>query len=515
MALTERPYQLEANRALWRSMFIENNHRVMLQAGTGMGKTVIGSFFIQRYRQFQKRPVLFLAHRREIVDQTVRKLREAGLSCGTIMAERPFEPWKDIQVGSVDTLDAWVGRGKIGLPEAGLLIIDEAHRAMGKRYQDLIEIYVEDNGAYLLGMTATPIRSDGVGFARSFDDMYCCPGIQWAIDHNYLVPVQYKVGIIPDLKGVKLTAGDYNQAQLEAVMDQRLLIGDVVDNWQAWGENRPTMAFCAGVKHSQHLVGEFMERGIRAEHIDANTPLTQRDGLSERLLTGETQVVCNAQVYVEGTDIPWIGCVILAKPTKSVGRYLQEAGRGLRPWLETGKRDLILLDHAGNVNKHGRVERDRQWILTEGKEMEEQMRSETEKQKVEFTCPDCHTLFTGLSCPVCSRPVEFKGRAANFIPAELVDLTQAEFDLLMKPGSRVGPAIERRDFYAQLMAYAQAKGWSNGWAYHKYIDRYKEKPERAWRDLEPKPVTKEVRTWINGQIANAKIREKIQEQRKL
>lgn len=497
--LEERPYQYDACRGLWRSMFLRNHDAVCLQAGTGMGKTVIGSFFIQRYREHVKRPVLFLAHRREIVDQTVKKLRESGIACGTIMADRPYQPWHDIQVGSVDTLDAWVGRGKIGLPDAGLLIIDEAHRAMGKRYQDLIEIYIKDNEAKLLGMTATPIRSDNVGLGRTFKDMYCCPGIQWAIDHNYLVPVQYKVGIIPDLKGVKLSADDYNQAQLEAVMDQRLLIGDIVDNWVRWGENRPTMAFCAGVKHSQHLVGEFMERGIRAEHIDYRTDGLVRDGLAERLLTGETQVVCNAQVYVEGTDIPWISCIIGGKPTKSLGRFLQEAGRGLRPWLETGKTDMIYLDHAGNVNKHGRIERERQWILTEGSEMEEKNLSDREKQKVEFVCPNCRTLFTGPECPVCNKPVEFKGRAVNFLPAELCDLTQAEFDLLMNPKKGKAAAIDRRDFYAQLIGYGRAKGWKDGWAFHKYIDRYGEKP--AFGDIEPKPLTPEVRTWIGGQMA--------------
>lgn len=501
MALEERPYQLDACRGVWRNLFVLNQPSCLLQASTGLGKTVICSFFVKRFRQHQRRPVVFLVHRREIVDQTAKKFREAGLQTGIIMADRPYQPWQDIQVCSIDTLDAWITNGKIGLPDAGLMVIDEAHRAMGKRYQEYIELYAEECNAKLFGMTATPIRSDGVGLGRSFKSMYCCPGTQWAIDNGFLVPVQYKVGIIPDLKGVRLTATDYNQAQLEAVMDQRLLIGNTVENWLLWGENRPTMCFASGVKHSQHLVEEFTKAGVRAEHIDADTPLTQRDGLSERLLTGETQVVCNAQVYVEGTDIPWISCIIDAKPHKSVGPVLQKGGRGLRPWLETGKRDLMYLDQSGNINKHGRLEKDRQWILTEGKEMEETFREQREKEKVEFVCPSCGTRHTGAVCPTCNEAVKFTGRAVNFLPAELADLSQAEFEALMKPGKNNAPAIERRDFYSQLLGYAASKGWKDAWAFHKYIDRYKEKP--LWRSTEVprKEPTVDVRSWINGQMA--------------
>lgn len=503
--LEERPYQLDGCRGVWKNLFILNHPSCLLQAGTGLGKTVIFSFFVQRYLQFQQRPVLFMVHRREIVDQTAKKLRGNGIACGVIMADRPYQPWESVQVASVDSLDAWIARGKIGLPDAGLICIDEAHRAMGKRYQDLIEVYQEECDAKLMGMTATPVRADGVGLGRSFKSMYQCPGIQWSIDHGWLVPVQYKVGIIPDLKGVKITANNYNQAQLEAVMDQRLLIGDIVENWMLYGRGRPTMAFCSGVKHSQHVVEEFLKNGIRAEHIDHNTPLDVRDGLSERLLTGETQVVCNAQVYVEGTDIPWISCIILAKPDKSVGPYLQKAGRGLRPWLETGKRDLLVLDHAGDIYRHGRIELERTWILTEGSEMEEIHRSERDKEQVKFTCIVCRTQFTGTCCPNCNQEVKFTGRAAAFLPATLADLAQAEFDALENPKAPL-IRIERKSFFQQLLGYAEAKGYSPGWAYHKYIDKFKEPPR--FGPVEAMEVSRNVRTWINGQIAHTKIREK-------
>jgi DNA repair protein RadD len=505
MSLTERPYQLDAARMAWRYLFKQDAASTLIQAPTGTGKTIIGAFFIRQYLQHIRQPVLVLAHRREIIDQTAKKLRQSGAACGIIMAGRPYAPMYDVQVGSVDTLDAWVGRGKIDMPPAGLLWIDEAHRAMGKRYQEIIAAYQKEHGAKLLGTTATPIRTDGVGLGQSFDTMHCTPGIQWMIDEGYLVPITYYVGIIPDLKGVKITANEYNQADLEAVMDQRLLIGDVVSNWTRLGRDRPSMFFASGVKHSIHMMEEFRANGIRAVHIDADTPLHERDGLEEKLQSREIEVVCNAQVYVEGTDIPCLSYIGMVKPTKSVGRYLQEAGRGLRPWLEMGKTDCIIADHSGVVHNLGKVELPREWKLYEGKEMEEQHKKERDEAKVMFTCPSCGCQFSGIECPQCNAKVEFHGKAKNFLPADLVNLSQAEFDSLMKPGAST-TRIERKQFYSELKGYAEKKGYSLGWAYHKYIDRYKEPPSTDWRHVDGQTPGQVTTKWINGQLANMHIR---------
>lgn len=499
--LTERPYQLDACRGVWRELFKRDVPSCLLQAPTGTGKTVIGANLIRRYREFQRQPVLVLAHRREIIDQTARKLRDAGVACGVIMADRPYAPMYDVQVASVDTLDAWVTRGKIELPPAGLLCIDEAHRAMGARYQELIAIYHETFHAKLFGMTATPIRTDGVGLGRSFKAMVCTPGMKWMQGEGYLVPYEYFVGIVPDLKGIKLAANDYNQAELEAVMDQRLLIGDVVDNWERLGRGRPSMFFASGVNHSRHLVEEFCKRGIRAVHVDAHTDGQFRDQLEGKLMSTEIEVVCNAQVYIEGTDIPCLSYIGLARPTKSIGRYLQEVGRGSRPFLEMGKTNCIIADHAGVVNKLGRAEIAREWILTKGKEQEEKQLAERDKAKVEFKCEVCGTLHTGLVCPSCSAQVVFRGKAKNFLPADLVNLSQAEFEAMQSPGAGT-TRIERKQFLAELLGYAASKGYARGWAVHKYVDRYKQKPPGEWvQTLLAQQPGKITTKWVLGQNA--------------
>lgn len=488
--LIERPYQLDAARGLWRSLFLRDNKAVCLQAPTGAGKTIVGSFFVKQFLEHRSGDVLFFAHRREIVEQTADKMHKCGLSPGTIMDGKVYSPDRRVQVCSIDSFDSWVRRGKIEAPKAGLIIIDEAHRAMGNRYHQLAQFYFEQ-GAKLLGMTATPVRSDGVGLGQLFNDMVRTPDVPWMIENDYLVPVRYKVGIIPDLNGVKLSAGDYSASDLEAVMNQKMLIGDIVENWLRHAEGRPTMVFASGVKHSTHVMHAFNEAGISCEHIDAHTPLDIRDQVSQRLLTGETRVVTNAAVYVEGTDIPWISCVVFAQPSKSIGKYRQQGGRGMRPW--DGKEDLLCLDHAGVVNAHGRLEMPLHWELVLGKEMVDKALSEREKQKVEFKCPACGTLFTGLACPSCAKAVEFKGKARAFLPAELVDLSQAEFDKLMKPNPK-HKKVDPVDFYAQCLGYCDARGFNHRLAARIYREKFKEDP--LFTNVKPVPMGKELKGWF-------------------
>lgn len=508
-ALTPRDYQVTAVRGVWRELFINGKQSCLLQAPTGAGKTAAGSFLVKQMLQHKGIRTLCLAHRREIVTQTAKRLRDDGLSTGIIMADELYTPDRDIQVGSVDTLDAWVKRNKIDVPDIGCLWIDECRRAMGARYDRIIAGYRE-RGALIFGTDATPIRTDGVGLGRSFEVMVSTPGIQWMIDHGYLVPVTYRVGIVPDLKGVKLTAGDYNEAQLQNVMKQKLLIGNVVENWLAHAKGRPTLCFATGVEHSQALTEEFLAAGVRAIHVDAHTKDALRDQVASQLVFGAVEVVCNAQIYTEGTDIPWVSCIVIAQPTKSVAKYLQMAGRGMRPC--TGKENLMVLDNAGAVHAHGRIEQHREWMLTQGKEMLEKHEAERLKEKVQFLCNVCGTLHTGAICPTCNAIVKFTGAAKDYLPAVLVDMDQGTFNNLMNPKPAPPPKKEasdysmadKQDWYAQVLGHAQQRGKSKGWCAHTYRDKFGVWP-RMMDSVVPRAPGDEVRSFIQHKnIAYAK-----------
>jgi DNA repair protein RadD len=462
-----RDYQLKTNREVWRA-FNDGAQSVLLQAPTGSGKTICGAHLIAMRREHAREKVLVLAHRREIVMQTASKLMDAGIETGIIMANQAPMEWADVQVGSIDTL--WARRKYQGFPEAQFVVCDEAHRLGGDRWTKVYEHY-KSQGAKMMGMTATPMRNDGVGLKKYFDVMVRCPDMPELIEMGYLCPVTYRVGIVPDVKGVKLTAGDYNRAQLEAVMDAGTLIGDVVENWLKFAGDRRTMVFAAGVAHSIHLMNQFKEAGINAVHIDGETDKPIRDRVFQQINSGEVQVICNAMVYTEGTDIPCIDCIVDAAPSKSLIKYLQAGGRGMRTF--PGKSSLLFMDHAGNVYRHGRLELPRDWELTEGKEQVEKLAEQRKKtEKVQITCSSCGFMFNGVNCPRCGTPLVLQGEAKDFLPAVLVEMTQYEYEHALASKRKKAAEPTPQQFYSGFLWIAQERGHAKGWASYRYREKF-------------------------------------------
>ena len=445
----------------------------LLRDFTVTHNTICGAHLIAMRREHAREKVLVLAHRREIVMQTANKLMDAGIETGIIMANQAPMSWADVQVGSIDTL--WARRNHQGFPEAQFLVVDEAHRSCSNRHMAVIEHY-KAQGAKLLGMTATPMRNDGRGLKSLYDVMVRCPDMPELIEMGYLCPVTYRVGIVPDVKGVKLTAGDYNRAQLEAVMDAGTLIGDVVENWLKFASDRRTMVFAAGVAHSIHLMQQFKAAGISAVHIDGETDKPIRDRVFQQINSGEVQVICNAMVYTEGTDIPCISCVVDAAPSKSLIKYLQAGGRGMRTF--PGKSSLLFMDHAGNVYRHGRLELPRDWELTEGKEQVEKLAEQRKKtEKIQITCPKCGFMFSAAVCPRCGMPLQLQGEAKDFLPAVLVEMTQYEYEHALASKRKKAAEPSKQDWYSGFLWIAQERGHAKGWAAWRFKEKWSEFPK--------------------------------------
>jgi superfamily II DNA or RNA helicase len=137
-------------------------------------------------------------------------------------------------------------------------------------------------------------------------------------------------------------------------MNTDKLVGDIISHHQRLAKGRKTVLFASGVEHSVHLAREFQAAGVRAEHLDGSTPIEERESILRRLSGGDLDIVSNCMVLTEGWDQPDVSCLVLARPTKSLGLYLQMAGRCLRP--SKGKADALVLDHSGATLRHGRVE---------------------------------------------------------------------------------------------------------------------------------------------------------------
>jgi DNA repair protein RadD len=252
-----------------------------------------------------------------------------------------------VQVASIDTLHVrGVRSNAMDLPPADLVIFDEAHRARGRTREHLLSLYPN---AVVLGMTATPCRSDGRGLGNRFDVMVEAPQIAELIVGGFLVKSRVYAPIDPDLKGVKTQQGDYVISQLAGRMNTEGLVGGIIEHWHRHGDNRRTIAFAVDVAHSVAICEQFLRAGVSTEHLDGETPIPERAAILARLAGGETKVVSNCMVLTEGWDCPPVGCPILARPTKQMGLFRQMIGRVLRPTDD--KPDAVILDHSGAVTR--------------------------------------------------------------------------------------------------------------------------------------------------------------------
>lgn len=487
-------FQLECARKVWRHLILNDEPSCLLQAPTGSGKTCMGSFFLRQCIDHKHYDSAVFAHRREIVKQTATKLTQSGIWPGIIMAGDVLSPSRNVQVSSIDSYAAWVKSGKIRELRPKLIWVDECHRAMSPTYLRIIKAMMEA-GAKLFGTTATPIRTDGCGLGDIFKTMVCAPGPKELIARSFLSPVEYFTGIIPDVKGVKLTASDYDAFDLQQVCNQKMLIGSIVDNWMRLSSDRPTLCFATGVEHSMNIVDLFKAVGIRAAHIDGETNTKRRDEVYAGLQSGHYQVVSNANVYVEGSDFPFVSCVIDAQPTKSVGRYLQKGGRGMRTFQ--GKDCCHYHDHAGNVHVHGKLEMKREWELVSGKEQVEKFQKERNGQQAQRVCPDCSTNYSGMICPRCGYEYVRTGKEVDYLPAELERMTVEQSEKIQLVPS---PA-EKQRWFQEALGYAKERGKKPGWAAHCYESKWKEgMPPKEWMRLSLRKPTEDVKKYMGNQL---------------
>jgi DNA repair protein RadD len=342
-----RPYQQDGlNRILaaWKAG-ARTQLGVLPTAG---GKTTLFTHLASEI----KAPVLLLVHRRELAEQAANRLREFGVDFGYIMSGEQPKPYARVQVASVQTLV------KRKAPRAGLVICDEAHLSTAATWSTILDNYPR---ARILGVTATPWRLAGKPLVGAYDACTVIATPAQLRQQGYLCPYVGFSYLAPDLSDVKTTGGDYNEHQSAEAMKAPQIVDSVVREWKAHASELSTAVFAVTVEHSQQLCDEFRAAGVRAEHLDGSTPLDQRRAILRRVGDGTTRVLCNVGVAVEGLDIPRLKCIVLARPTKSLARYIQMVGRGRRPWNGLTCR---IHDHAFNLRLHGLPDADRDYSLS-------------------------------------------------------------------------------------------------------------------------------------------------------
>lgn len=351
-----RYYQIEAKKQTYEAMR-QGVQNILLQLPTGGGKTVIFNSIIKDGVDAKKR-LLVLAHRSELIQQAADKLYKAyQISPGIIMSGYPTSAFNMVQIASVQTL---IRRSLVKPPD--LVIIDEAHHMQADNtYGKIKNMILETNpNCRFLGVTATPCRTNGSGFKGVFDILIQGTSIPELISNGFLTPPRYYVAPL-ELKGIKISAGDYNLKELSEEYQKRVHPIDLVDNWKKLANGAKTIGFAVDIQHSLSIVEEFKKHGIKAAHIDGTSKEDIRKRTIKAFEKDDIQVLYNVGVFDEGFDVPAIEAVQLARPTKSLIKYMQMVGRALRP--ANGKDFAIVLDHAGLVAEHDIVERERIWTL--------------------------------------------------------------------------------------------------------------------------------------------------------
>ncbi len=357
---------------------------ILIQSPVATGKTDIYAELARVWVARGKR-VLVLAHREELIIQGVERLEARGLATSTIRANMRHleDPKARVQVASVQTLCR-----RDNLPKADVIIVDEAHHTPAKSYMAILANYPR---ARVIGLSATPTYNGFRALADVFEDIYTTLQPEEAVERGYLAPFTGRVWAPPSLSDVAKSGGDFEVKSLGEAMSRRHIVGDIVRAWKKRAQGVSTILFAATRKQSQTMVKAFRAKGVKAEYLDGETRPEARAATLARFKAGEFHVLCNVGLFTEGTNIERAKCIILARPTYSLGLYLQMVGRGRRPW---NGETCAIHDHGGLVAHHGLPDAARDWKLG----------GKSEAKRV-IVCPRCKTArpIDSGRCPGCPR----------------------------------------------------------------------------------------------------------------
>jgi superfamily II DNA or RNA helicase len=465
-----------------RYEFRAGRTRVIVVLPTGGGKGHIAAWMINNAtaRTVRGKPgrVLFIAGRREIINQQSLKLLRSGISHGVIMAgHRLWRPHEPVQVASRDTILRRIDAG-MDFGDFTLIIADEVHHAASAGYSKVLNHWPD---AVVVGLTATPYRLDGKPLGGDlFQSLVVGPSVKWLIDNTFLAPFTGFVYDRPDLSHLKAKArGDYKIDEAAAVMDPVILGGSIIRDYLEHARGKRALCFSVNISHSLAIVQQARDNGIPAEHVDCNTPADEREailGHDGRLARGETLFVSNVECVTEGTDIPSIEVIILARPTASESLARQMYGRGLRTSPDTGKTLCRIHDHAGVLLHPG-------WLPDDPQEFDlthERKESNGRGESPVRVCDACKAVIPlgADACPTCGalaakgkrEIIEDTGRERLTIeqlrerrPKWARELTDQQLRKVHK-ATRADMAAE----YLRLKNVQTSKGFKEGFVWHQF-----------------------------------------------
>lgn len=386
--------------------------RALVVLPPGGGKTVIAAFIAQAFAG-RGQQTFFNCHRSELLKQTSGTFTDCGLPHSFIAAGRPMYINAQVQICSIDTLKNRV----LKLQEPKVVIWDECHHIGAAGWAAIMEAWPN---AYHIGLTGTPWRLDGTGLGEYFGEMVMGPTAAELIGMGNLAPYVIYAPGAPDMKGVGKERGDFAKKATAERMREPKLTGDIIKHWRKHANGMRTVGYAVNVAHSQFMAEQFRMAGIPAAHLDGGTPDDERIRTIQDYADGKLFVLWNVGLFGEGFDLSaWAGrpvtidAGILANPTSSLSKYLQESMRPMRP--APGK-VAVILDHAGNSNRHGFPDDEREWSL---ESREKTGAANDSGPPPPITCDGCFMQIRRPAppeCPHCGKRLQAEAK-----PVEVAD----------------------------------------------------------------------------------------------
>lgn len=420
--------------------------RVLAVAGCGAGKTVCFCSIAHSASQ-RGRSVLIVLHRKELLGQASKTLRRNGIHHGLIGAGYTPDPIALINIAMVQSANTRLSY----IRKPDIIIIDETHRVCSASYTRLLAAFPD---AIVLGFTASPIRTDGRPLGSVFQKMVFGPSNTWLTENGYLSPIRYWVPPCHvDLRGVKKKGGDYDPDDLEKRTNNATITGDAIATYRRIADGKKCAVFCCNIAHAESVAVEYNTAGIPARAMHGGLASDVRDRITKQLENGEIQVVTSAQLIIEGWDLPSLEVCQILRPTSSINIHIQMLGRVSR--VHDAKDYGVVIDHVGNIARHGLAETPREWSL-DG--IEKKKKAVTESLGLK----QCHKCFALVKpAPICSEcgnnfPIP-KPKQLTYIEGHLEEIKTL-------PLSKALKECKTRD---DLKLLARVKGYKPGFVYYK------------------------------------------------
>lgn len=409
---------------------------------------------IARRTTDKRNRVMFLIHRREVLSQAIDSFKNQGVNSELLTA------------GMVQTLTRRVDK----LPIPDVILVDEAHHALAKSYQRILNKFPK---AIILLFTATPHRTGRIQLDQIADDIIVGQSIHELTEKGFLAPFRYfqPPGDFDEKLLKHSSTGDYTNESMKQAMNTKIF-GHIVKQYQKIAPGKQAVVYTYSVDSAIKIAAEFNEAGISAREVDGTTPQVIRDKIVNSFRNKKLQILVNVNLFTEGVDLPDVDCVVMARPTMSLALYLQFSMRCLNP--RKGK-TAIIIDHANNFKKFGYPDDDRDWAKG--------MKSGTQKSKTLLkdpglsivTCDYCFAVVKASEvkdgkCPICGKPIKVH-EAKPISDVDLIEASKArkkkiEEIIHNKVMDRVlDKKVSELKSMSEFVAYGKLHGYKPGWAY--------------------------------------------------